>query len=241
MTSEEILRAEGLLKTFDGVRAVDGVHLSLFCGEIRALIGPNGAGKTTLINLLAGQLSADAGSITLAGHDVTRWETHRRARLGLARTFQIAALFPSLTVQEHLEAALYGRQLPLYKKATLEPSSEEILKFCQLEDKREVPARELSHGDQRLLELAMALAQKPKLLLLDEPAAGLSPLETETLIQRIASIKDAAILIVEHDMRVVFRLAQKITVMHRGKILTEGPPEPVQSDPRVQEVYLGGT
>lgn len=239
MTAEALLQAEGLVKRFNGFAAVDHVDFALAAGEVRALIGPNGAGKTTLINLLAGQLRPDAGSILLGKQDVTRWKVHRRARLGLARTFQIAALFPSLTVREHLEAALQAGHLALVRQRVMEQAREEILRTCQLHEKLEVRAHELAHGDQRLLELALALARKPKLLLLDEPAAGLSPAETEALIQRIADIRDVAILIVEHDMQVVFRLAKRITVMHRGKILQEGSPEEIQRDPRVQEVYWG--
>ena len=239
MTGKEILQARGLVKQFDGVRAVDHVEFSLAAGEIHALIGPNGAGKTTLINLLSGQLRADAGTITFAERDVTRWKAHRRARLGLARTFQIAALFPSLTTREHVEAALQADRLRLRHNRSVKQAAEEILQLCEVGDKLELPARELSHGDQRLLELAMALARKPKLLLLDEPAAGLSSQETDNLIRRIANIKDMAILVVEHDMNVVFQLAQRITVMHRGRILAQGSPQEVQRDPRVQEVYLG--
>ncbi|OGF53675.1 MAG: hypothetical protein A2Z21_01265 [Candidatus Fraserbacteria bacterium RBG_16_55_9] len=239
MTGKEILQAKGLVKQFDGVRAVDRVDFSLAQGEICALIGPNGAGKTTLINLLAGQLHPDAGSITFAGQNVTRWKTHRRARLGLARTFQIAALFPSLTIREHVEAALQADRLRLHQSVSVEQVAEDILQLCELGGKLELRARELSHGDQRLLELAMALARRPKLLLLDEPAAGLSSRETDRLIQRIAGIRDMAILIVEHDMNVVFQLAQRITVIHRGRILAQGPPQEIQRDPRVQEVYLG--
>ncbi len=231
----EILRARGLVKRFDSVRAVDGVDLALFSGEIRALIGPNGAGKTTLISLLAGQLRPDAGSIAFASQDVTRWPAHRRAQLGLARTFQIAALFPSLTVREHLEAALQAS--PSHRP----PETSEVLKLCHLKDKQDARAGELSHGDQRLLELAMALVQHPKLLLLDEPAAGLSSTESEMLIQLLSGLRGPAVLIVEHDMQVVFRLAERITVMHRGRILAEGSPPEIERDPQVQEVYLGGS
>ncbi len=236
---EAILQAKGLVKQFDGLWAVDHVDFSISTGEIRALIGPNGAGKTTLLHLLAGQLHADAGSVTFAGQDVTAWPAYRRARLGLARTFQIATLFPTLTVREHLDAALQADRLHLFREAHTSQTLEEILQLWGLADKSGLEARYLAHGDQRLLELAMTLVQKPKLLLLDEPAAGLSPAETNTLIQRIANIKDVAVLIVEHDMQVVFHLAQRITVMHRGQILAEGPPEEIQRNPQVQEVYLG--
>lgn len=239
--AEEILQAEGLVKRFDGLTAVNHVDLSLAAGEVRALIGPNGAGKTTLINLLAGQLRPDRGSIMVAGHDVVRWPAHWRARLGLARTFQIGSLFPQLTVREHIGAALQAGRLRLRWDSSVDSEVEELVELCQLEGKLDLRAQELSHGERRLLELAVALASQPKLLLLDEPTAGLSPAETRILVELIASLKDITILIVEHDMQVVFRLAQRLTVMHHGQILAEGAPEEIQRDPRVQEVYLEGS
>jgi branched-chain amino acid transport system ATP-binding protein len=238
--AEGILSANGLVKRFDGLAAVDGVDFSLKMGEIRALIGPNGAGKTTLINLLAGQLPPDSGVIYLMGRDITRWPAHRRARAGLARTFQIGSLFPNLSVRRHIEAALAGGRLKLRRSKALEGAMVEILKLCRLEGKQDLKARELSHGDLRLLELGIALASRPKVLLLDEPTAGLSPAETGELIELISQLKGMAILIVEHDMEVVFRLAQVITVMHRGKVIAEGAPQGIERDPKVQEVYLGG-
>jgi branched-chain amino acid transport system ATP-binding protein len=241
MRRDSILQAKGLVKQFDGVQAVDRVDLSLLAGEVHALIGPNGAGKTTLLHLLAGNLQPDQGTVLFAGQDVTRWSAHRRARLGLARTFQMAAHFPALTVGEHLEASAQAGRLQLFARASEEHGRSAIVRSCQLEEKLDWPARELSHGDQRLLEVAMALCMKPTLLLLDEPAAGLSPAETATLIQLISRMEGMSILIVEHDMQVVFRLAGKITVMHRGRVLAEGPPEEIQRNPQVQEVYLGAS
>jgi len=240
MAQEVILSAEGLAKRFDGLAAVDGVDLSLKKGEIRALIGPNGAGKTTLINLLAGQLPPDSGKIYLMGREITRWPAYRRAREGLARTFQIGSLFPNLTVREHIEAALFKGSLKLRHSKAAEVAALETLRLCGLEGKKDLKAQELSHGDLRLLELGIALASRPKVLLLDEPTAGLSPAETQELIGLISRLEGMAILIVEHDMEVVFRLAEVITVMHRGKVIAEGPAEEIERDAKVQEVYLGG-
>jgi len=238
--AEEILSAEGLVKCFGGLAAVGGVDFSLEEDKIRALIGPNGAGKTTLINLLTGQLPPDAGVIHLMGREITKWPAHRRARAGLARTFQIGSLFPHLTVREHLEAALSKGRLRLRRTEPINSAVEEVLKLCELEDKGDLQARELSHGDRRMLEVGVALASKPKVLLLDEPTAGLSSAETHDLIGLISQLSGIAILIVEHDMEVVFRLAQTITVMHCGKVIAEGSPEEIERDPKVQEVYLGG-
>jgi branched-chain amino acid transport system ATP-binding protein len=239
----DVLKAEGLVKKFDGLRAVDNVDLKLSEGEVVALIGPNGAGKTTLLNLLSGQLRPEAGRIFLAGREITAWPAHRRARAGLARTFQIPALFPTLTAGEHVEAAaLRGRLVPP-KLAPLQGMVNEWLARCHLTDKAFSQAQALSHGDKRLLELAMALASEPCVLLLDEPAAGLSPAETRALIALVrelrAQMPEVAILIVEHDMDVVFELAERVIVMHRGRVLAEGSPSEVQQNPDVQAVYLG--
>lgn len=237
----EVLRAEGLVKRFDGLTAVDGVDFSLKEDEIQALIGPNGAGKTTLINLLAGWLPPDAGLIHLRGKEITKWPAHRRARAGLARTFQVGSLFPRLTVREHLEATLPKGRLKLRRTEPINSAVEDVLKLCKLEGKGDLQAQALSHGDRSLLELGIALASKPRVLLLDEPTAGLSPAETRDLIELISQLTRMAILIVEHDMEVVFRLARRITVMHRGRVIAEGSPEEIGRDPKVQEVYLGGS
>ena len=236
--AKSVLRAEGVRKAFDGLRAVDNVDFELRAGEVVALIGPNGAGKTTLLNVLSGQLRPDAGRVVLAGRDVTRWPPHARARAGLARTFQIPQLAPSLTVREHVEAArlrgrLRGRR----------PEPEGLLHAVGLGDKRDVPAGALAHGDRRLLELALALALEPKALLLDEPAAGLRPAEVERFLQLVRGLRaerdDLAILLVEHDMDVVFELAERVVVLHRGRVLAEGPPPAIREHPDVQAVYLG--
>ncbi len=239
-----VLEARGLRKAFSGVRAVDGVDLALREGEWTALIGPNGAGKTTLLHLLGGQLRPDAGSVYFQGEEITRRPAERRARAGLARTFQVPALFPELTVREHVLAArLRGRW-------TLRPvpnrdreAVEELLARCRLREKASRRAEELSHGDRRLLEIAVALASEPRVLLLDEPAAGLSPAEVDGLLVLLRELRrertSLAVLLVEHDMDVVFELAERVVVMHRGRVLAEGSPEEVHRDPEVQAVYLG--
>jgi len=237
-----VLEARGLRKAFSGVRAVDGVDLALGEGERVALIGPNGAGKTTLLNLLGGQLRPDAGAVHLGGEEITRWTAERRARAGLARTFQVPALFPELTVREHVVAARLRGRWALRFPPDAE-GVEELLERCRLLEKASHRAEELSHGDRRLLEIAVALALEPRVLLLDEPAAGLSPAEVEGLLALLTGLRrerpSLAMLIVEHDMDVVFELAERIVVMHRGRVLAEGPPDAIRRDPEVQAVYLG--
>lgn len=238
---ERILTALGLTKSFGALTAVDRMNLVLERGEIRALIGPNGAGKTTLLHLLGGQLRPDSGSIHLERDDVTWWPAHRRARRGLARTFQTPSLFPHLTVREHLEAALHGGRLRFRRHAHLRARIGELVRRYRLGGKEELTPRELSHGDCRLLELAAALALEPRLLLLDEPTGGLGDSATEALMETLGELHDVALLIVEHDMEAVFRLATTIMVMHQGRELAHGSPEEIRADPDVQQVYLGGS
>ena len=236
------LEARGVCKAFAGLRAVDGLNLTLREGELVALIGPNGAGKTTLLNLLGGQLRPDAGSVYLDGEEITHWPAARRARAGLARTFQVPALFPELTVREHIVAARLRGRWTLRFPPDAE-GVEELLERCRLLEKASRGAGELSHGDRRLLELAVALAPEPRALLLDEPAAGLSPAEVEGLLALLRDLRrerpSLAVLVVEHDMDVVFELAERVVVMHRGRVLAEGTPADIQRDPEVQAVYLG--
>ena len=241
------LRLEGVTKWFGGLRAVDGVELTVRPGERRALIGPNGAGKTTLFNLIAGVLPASSGRITLFGADVTRLAQHRRAALGLTRTFQITNLFPSLTVLDNarlaaqaLTAAKFSMLRPLGSFPDLEAKARQALSAVGLEDRAATVVRHLSHGEQRQLEIAMALAGRPRVLLLDEPAAGLSHAEARlmtTLLQRL----DPAItlLIIEHDMDIALEVAQHVTVLHYGKVIADGSREAVKADPMVREIYLG--
>ncbi|MBI3459911.1 ABC transporter ATP-binding protein [Candidatus Acetothermia bacterium] len=233
-----LLETKELTKNFGSLRAIDRLNFLLASGETRAVIGPNGAGKTTLINLLMGELSPDAGEIFFERRRISRLSSHRVARRGIARTFQIVNLFPNLTVEENIRAAAQVSQSWLRWSRSARQITERVLTQVRLRDKSEQRARELSHGDQRLLEIGIALAQEPKLLLLDEPTAGLSPVETQAMIELIGQLEKMAILIVEHDMNVVLALADKITVLHRGQILAEGLPAEIQANAQVQEVYL---
>jgi branched-chain amino acid transport system ATP-binding protein len=227
------------------------IDLSLPKGVRYALIGPNGAGKTTLINLLTGMLRPDAGQIVLGegndATDITSLKPHRRVQRGLARTFQINTLFPQLTPLESVSLAVLERQgksgiwwksLPAYDDAIEEAFS--ILKSLNLETKVDHPTRELAYGQQRLLEIALALATRPRVLLLDEPAAGVPKDESAELFAAIAGLsQDLTVLFIEHDMEVVFRFASRILVMVGGRILVEGAPADISRDERVREVYLG--
>jgi branched-chain amino acid transport system ATP-binding protein len=234
-------------KAFGGIRAVDGVSLQVQPGERRALIGPNGAGKTTLFHLISGELPLTAGRILLFGQDVTRLPPHRRAALGLARTYQITNLFPQLTVLDNCLLAVQALtpiklhlHRPLSRYPGLFERARAVLAAVGLADKEGERVRHLSHGEQRQLELALALAGQPKLLLLDEPTAGLSPAESQ-LITALLKRLDArlTLLIIEHDMDVAFALADRITVLHYGKVIADGLAEAVKADPLVQRLYLG--
>ena len=236
-----LLETKELTKNFGSLRAIDRLNFRLESGETRAVIGPNGAGKTTLINLLAGELSPSKGEIYFEGILISKLSVHRVARLGISRTFQIVNLFPNLTVEENIRAATQVSRPWLRWSRSAQQTTERVLTQVGLRGKSEQRVRELSHGDQRLLEIGIALAQEPKLLLLDEPTAGLSPVETQAMIELIGQLEKMAILIVEHDMNVVLALADKITVLHRGQILAEGLPAEVQANAQVQEVYLRGS
>ncbi len=241
------LDVEGLTKDFGGLRAVDHLTLLVYPGERRAIIGPNGAGKTTLFNILTGLLPPSSGRISFFGRDVTRLPTHRRAQLGLARTFQITTLFPHLTV---LESALLAVQasdsvrFTLHRPATAYPHlferAEVLLKEWGLFERRDVVTQHLSYGEQRQVELVLALAGSPKVLLLDEPTAGLSAAETasvSTMIRRLP--RDITILLIEHDMDVAFDLVDRITVLFQGRTLAQGTKEEIRKNPEVMEIYLG--
>jgi len=234
-------------KAFGGLKAVDGVALSVQPGERRALIGPNGAGKTTLFNLISGELPPSEGRIALFGQDVTTLPPHRRAALGLARTYQITNLFPSLTVLENLLLAVQG--LERTKLAFLRPvtsyrhlyeRARAVLDSVGLGGKEGDVVKNLSHGEQRQMEVAMALASRPRLLLLDEPTAGLSPAESLTMTALLKTL-DAGItlLVIEHDMDVAFALTDRVTVLHNGRVVADGSREEVRSSPLVKEIYLG--
>ena len=232
---------------FGGLRAVDGVELAVRPGERRALIGPNGAGKTTLFNLIAGALPVSLGRIELFGRDVTRMPAHRRAALGLARTFQISNLFPSLTVHDNcllavqaLSPVKLAMHRPLSSYAALHERVAEVLSAVGLAARGGVAVRNLSHGEQRQLEIGLALAGRPRVLLLDEPTAGLSPAESAAMARLLARLDPAiTVLIIEHDMDIALELARHVTVLHYGRVIADGTREAVRADPTVQEIYLG--
>ncbi len=234
-------------KAFGGLKAVDGVELSVEPGERRALIGPNGAGKTTLFNLISGELAPSSGRITLFGRDVTRLPPERRASFGLARTYQITNLFLNLTVLENLVLAVQGLErtkLVLYRPVTayrhLYERGRAVLDSVGLRSKEGELVKNLSHGEQRQMEVAMALASRPRLLLLDEPTAGLSPAESLTMTAMLKNLESAiTLLVIEHDMDVAFALTDRVTVLHNGQVVAEGSREEVKASPLVREIYLG--
>ena len=247
MSGAPVLEARGLCKAFGGVRAVDGVSLALPKGEIRALIGPNGAGKTTFFNMLTGQLGADAGQVLFKGERLSGlppWIVWRR---GVSRTFQITATFVSLTALENVQVARLshvGRTYALLSRAArLEVApARDLLEQVGLADQAGRLAAVLAYGDLKKLELAVALANDPELLLLDEPTAGMAPAERGALMvltERIARERELTVLFTEHDMDVVFSVADRIMVLHQGRVIAEGKPAEVRADPEVQRVYLG--
>jgi branched-chain amino acid transport system ATP-binding protein len=233
-----------LRRTFGGVTALDGVTLVVAEGERRAIIGPNGAGKTTLFNVLTGELRPTSGTVSIAGEDVTRRQPHELARRGLARMYQRNELFDALAARDNVALAMDATASP-YRPWSgparrRRAVSDALLARVGLADRGDVPARELSHGERRQLELALALSRNPRVLLLDEPTAGMSGAETEGITALIASLdRSLTMLIVEHDMDVVFRLADRISVLHEGRVLAEGTPDAMRGDRLVNEVYLG--
>lgn len=245
-----LLRVEGLVKAFGELRAVDGVSLEIESGPVTCIIGPNGAGKTTLVNLLTGRLLPDRGRILFDGVDITWAPAHRRVRLGLSRSFQINSVFPQLTVAENVAVPILARQgrsgelgRPTWALPGLEEEVDRVLAEWRLEPYRLAPASALSHGTQRLLEIAIAMATRPRLLFLDEPTAGLSAAEKPQVLaelRRVASSGGTTFVLIEHDMDIVFSLADRIVVMHRGRVIADGAPAAIREDPAVQEVYLGG-
>lgn len=245
--STALLEVDQVSKNFGALRVSKGVSLTLPAGARHALIGPNGAGKTTFVNMVSGLVKPSAGRIRIGGIDVTRRSAERRVRLGLVRTFQISSLFPHLSVAENVALAISARRgtdwIPWgqmrRQAATLEEAAI-VLKETGLLDLANSPVHRLAYGQRRLVEIAVALALRPKILLLDEPAAGLSTADREVLLNLLFGLpSDLAILIIEHDMGLVFRLARTISVLVEGEVLLEGEAEVVRQDPRVREVYLG--
>ncbi len=245
--ADALVRTSGLCKHFGGVVATDNVTLELNRGEIHAVIGPNGAGKTTLINQLTGELLPDAGSILLDGRDITRQPPAVRARAGLARAYQIVSIFPAFSVLQNIALAVQATQphsFRFWREAArdtrlLDPALE-ILARLGLEGRAGSLASQLSHGEQRQLELAMALATRPRVLLLDEPTAGMGHEESRRIVSLLGTLKsDYATLLVEHDMNAVFALADVITVLVYGRIVASGKPDEIRADAEVKRAYLG--
>lgn len=245
-----LLECRGLVRRFGALVAVDDVDMTVEPGEIRAVIGPNGAGKSTFFNLVTGTLKPSAGRVVFAGEDVTGMPVHVVAQKGIARTFQHCHVFPALTVRENVRVAAQAREAGrwrclgggsvLARSATVADEAMDRLRLTRLAD---ATAAMLSHGDQRLLEVAMAIAQRPRLLMLDEPTQGLSIEETARAVQILKDMLAAgeiSVLLVEHDMEVVFQLADNITVLHRGRVIADGRPDAVRADSGVRAAYLGG-
>lgn len=241
------LQLNSVCKNFGGFQVLKDIDIDLKGGARLAVIGPNGAGKTTLINIISGVLKPTTGRIELFGEDVTRLSPFLRARTGLARTFQILSLFPNLTVFESLLLSVMpvgSNQLSLLRPIKthnhLYESSEKVMKEMGLWKKREMLVSNLSHGEQKLVEMAMSLSQAPKLMLLDEPMAGLSPAETTHISSTIRSLpQDVSLIIVEHNVDAALNLAERVVVLNQGMILAEGSPDEIRNDSRVREVYLG--
>jgi branched-chain amino acid transport system ATP-binding protein len=247
VTGEPLLAIRGLRRTFGALQALGGVSLRLEAAERRAIIGPNGAGKTTLFNIITGHLPPSGGEIRLAGRPLTGLAPHAVARRGVARSFQRTNLFPTLTVLESLRLAAAVRAGGSYallgsvarRRGPID-RAREVAEAVGLRDRLDEVASRLSYGEQRQLEVGVALAAAPRLLLLDEPTAGMSPEETHRMTRMLERLpRDVTLLIIEHDMDVVASLADRVTVLHHGEVLTEGTFEAVKADPTVYEVYLG--
>ena len=243
-----MLRVEGVVKSFDEFRAVNGANLVVGQGEIVAVIGPNGAGKTTLFNLITGQLQRDKGKILFKGEDISELPPDEICLRGIGRSFQIVNIFPRLTVFGNAQVAVLSQQKRSYNlfypaQNIAVEKTQTILENVGLASKGKKIAGSLSHGDQKMLEIAIALGNEPELLILDEPTAGMSPEETAAtmeLIQHLARSRGLTILFCEHDMEIVFSIAQSIMVMHQGRTLIQERPEEVRQNKEVQEAYLGG-
>ena len=241
------LELRQLSKSFGGLRATQDVSLRVMPGDRKAVIGPNGAGKTTLFNLITGIFPVSGGQVLLFGQDVTAWPSHRRTALGMARTFQVTSLFPKLTVLDNVLLAIKGlrpskfvmwRFLSSYRDVY--DKAHRLLEQASFLDRKDTEVRFLSHGEQRQLEIVLGLASDPKILLLDEPAAGLSSGESVEMTKFLMRLDPKlAILLIEHDMDVVFDLAHTISVLHFGEVLETGKPEQIKNSQKVQEIYLG--
>ncbi len=249
MSAPAVLETEGLVKRFGGIIATDNVSLRIERGARHALIGPNGAGKTTLINQLTGVLQPTAGHVRLGGRDITEMAPHRRVALGLVRTFQINQLFATLTPLQSLALAVGSRRgtarswwKPMGSDPVIAAECEQLLAQFRLTEQAHRATRELAYGKRRLLEIGLAVALRPSVLLLDEPAAGVPATERKDILDTVAALPDeVSVVLIEHDMDLVFSFAKRITVLVNGSVLTEGTPAEIAQDDRVRAVYLGQT
>jgi branched-chain amino acid transport system ATP-binding protein len=244
---EALLALSQLTKRFGGLSATDSVSLEVQTGEVHALIGPNGGGKTTLIHQISGVLRPDSGRVAFAGRDITHLPVHERVAAGLTRSFQVTNIFKRFSVLDNVALAVQARTgsslrfwTPAWRERELFAEAQAVLQRIGLEAKRDAPAGALAHGEQRQLEVGLALAARPKLLLLDEPLAGMGPEESERMVGLIAGLRGTCtLLLVEHDMDAVFRLADRISVLVWGRIIATGLPEDVRRDAEVRRAYLG--
>jgi branched-chain amino acid transport system ATP-binding protein len=244
-----ILVIEKLNKAFGRVQAASNINLTIEEGVLTSIIGPNGAGKSTLINMFSGSLPVDSGRIIFQGTDITDWPIHRRVRMGLCRSFQVVNVFPELTVFDNIQIPVLtinnrSRRMlqSIFKETAVHREVNEILEMIGLVSEARTPASALSHGDQRVLEVGIALAARPKLVFLDEPTAGMNPLERVKILDNIRQLSDlgkTTFVIVEHDMDIVFSLSQRVIVLHHGEVIGDGSTEEVKNNPRVRKVYLG--
>ena len=245
--AEALLAIEALTKRFGGVVASDGISLALAPGELHAIIGPNGAGKTTLIGELTGEIRPDSGHVRFGGRDITTLPVYRRSQLGLARSFQITSLFPDFTALDNVALAVQahsGHSFRFWRDARREAELREparaALDGAGLAARADMPVADLSHGERRQLEIAMALATRPRMLLLDEPMAGMGPEESARLVETLRRLKGSVtVLLIEHDMDAVFALADRISVLVYGRIIASGDPAAIRADAAVREAYLG--
>lgn len=243
----EVLQIKGVCKNFGGLQILTDLALNVGAGERVAVIGPNGAGKTTLLNIITGELSCSAGQLYLLGQEITRMPTHRRIQLGMGRSFQITRLLSELTVVENILLALYGirssRYHPFrryYADSELMTKAQKLLETTDLWGAKDKPVKDISYGEQRKLEIVLSLASESKLLLLDEPTAGLSIAEVPIFVNTIKALaRDTTVLFTSHDMDVVFALASRVIVLYFGQMIAEGTPEQIRCDPKVSEIYLG--
>ena len=245
--SQALLQVRQLCKRFGGLAANTDIDLDLLPGEVHAVIGPNGAGKTTLVGQISGEIQPTSGQILFAGEDITRLPSYRRSALGLARTFQITSILKEFSALENVAIAAQahaGHSYRFWKRAAdeeaLNARAREALVRVGLGDRLDVPSMELSHGEHRQLEIAMSFVTRPKLMLLDEPAAGMGPEESQRMVGLLRELKnDHAILLIEHDMDVVFAIADRITVLVNGRVIASGDPAAIEADASVREAYLG--